>query len=305
MVEAEGMSLLQVIVLALIQGITEFLPVSSSAHLILPGKLLNWPDQGLAFDTSVHVGTLLAVLLFYRKDLLAMTSNIFAFVFKRNSLNDYGKMFIYMCIGTIPVGLVGMLAKGFVETYLRSELVIACSTIVFGLVLLLAQMYNNKVIKNKSLALQNNNNDTINIDNNINKENDVNCGISIKNAIIIGFAQAIALIPGTSRSGITLTAGYFLGLKPEHAAKFSFLLSIPVIILSALLSIKDLVTDTVVSHELLTNMIISMCIGAILSFITAFFVIKIFLDYLTKLGLVPYVLYRIVLGAVLLAILYC
>lgn len=303
MVEAEGMSLLQVIVLALIQGITEFLPVSSSAHLILPGKLLNWPDQGLAFDTSVHVGTLLAVLLFYRKDLLAMTSNIFAFVFKRSSLNDYGKMFIYMCIGTIPVGIVGMLAKGFVEMYLRSELVIACSTIVFGLVLLLAQMYNSKLIKNKSLAIQTNNDDNSSTENN--KDNDVNCGISIKNAIIIGFAQAIALIPGTSRSGITLTAGYFLGLKPEHAAKFSFLLSIPVIILSALLSIKDLVTDTVVSHELLTNMITSICIGAILSFITAFFVIKIFLDYLTKLGLVPYVLYRIVLGAVLLAILYC
>ncbi len=283
------MDLLQTIVLALIQGLTEFLPVSSSAHLILPSKLLDWKDQGLAFDVAVHVGTLLAVMIYFRHDILQMCSSACNSLIKRQIPTDkHGLMFYYICLATIPVGLAGLIFKGFIEQYLRSELVIAISTIVFGLLLLVAEKYNKKALTTSAISSEP---QALTVTSDAEK-------ITLKKALLIGCAQAIALIPGTSRSGITLTAGYFLKLTPEVAARFSFLLSIPVIILSGLLSLKDIITGENVNLP-----ISDIVIGMVLSFITAFIVIKLFLEFLTRFGLLPYVIYRLLLGAVLLFVL--
>lgn len=266
------MTILQTVVLALIQGLTEFLPVSSSAHLILPAQLFGWQDQGLAFDVSVHIGTLLAVLIYFREDLKLMIKSFCGSAIHLSLPKDeYGRMFWYIMIATIPVGIVGLLTKGLIEHYLRSELVIACTTIIFGLILWHAQHFCNKRMKSGKIE-------------------DKSEGLTLKKAICIGCAQAIALIPGTSRSGITLTVGYYLKLTPTMAARFSFLLSIPVIILTGLVSIKD------VMNEVDIVPISDVLLGMFISFVTAYLVIKLFLGLLNKYGLLPYVIYRIILG---------
>ena len=286
------MTLFHIVILALIQGLTEFIPVSSSAHLILPSKLFeNWPDQGLDFDIAVHLGTLLAVIIFYRKDIYFIVSSFCKSVFKgRMPTDEYGLMALYIVIATIPVGIAGILLKDYIEAYTRNGIIIASTTIFFGLLLYFAELFNKRYSKDSLAKLQ-----TIKTENQ--PKTDIQKAykpLSLKAAIGIGFAQMLAIIPGTSRSGITLTAGYFFGLFPKSAAKFSFLLSIPTIGASALLAAKDIV-------ETPGSMSISLIITAmVISFITAYIVIKVFLELLTRLGLLPYVIYRLLLGAFLL-----
>ena len=318
------MDLYQAFVLAVIQGLTEFLPVSSSAHLILPSQLLGWPDQGLVFDISVHVGTLLAVLIYFRKELRLMTVNLLGWLFRRNALDTDGRMLLCVLLGTVPVGLAGLLFKGFIETALRSDYVIAVTTIVFGIVLLLSDIYNRRALKNperenrtfdEGSAGASGETDSGepavpvspespkapgyfgHIMNTVKERGNVRAfGL----ALIIGCAQAVALIPGTSRSGITMTAGYFLRLSPENAARFSFLLSIPVIVLSGLMGVKDLVTQGAGAEG---AGILMIAVGTLVSFAVALLVIKLFLKFLTRIGLLPYVIYRILLGITLFAVL--
>jgi len=203
--------IVQIIVLALVQGLTEFLPISSSAHLILVPFITDWEDQGLAFDVAVHVGTLTAVVVYFRKDILAM---FFAWLtsFKGKHSED-SRLAWGVLIGTIPVGLAGLIFKDVISEHLRTPLVIAITTIVFGLLL----WY---------------------VDWSAKRERDEH-SLSWKDIIVIGCAQAIALIPGTSRSGITITAGLMLGLTAQASARFSFLLSIPVIVLAGSLETLD------------------------------------------------------------------
>jgi len=322
------MDFYQAFVLAVIQGLTEFLPVSSSAHLILPSQLLGWPDQGLVFDISVHVGTLLAVLIYFRKELRLMTVNLLGWLFRRNALDTDGRMLLCVLLGTVPVGLAGLLFKGFIETALRSDYVIAVTTIVFGIVLLLSEIYNRQALNNPerenrifeamgseaagasaadapaaSAAADSPGSPKVpgyfgHIMNTVKERDNVRAfGL----ALIIGCAQAVALIPGTSRSGITMTAGYFLRLSPENAARFSFLLSIPVIILSGLMGVKDLIvhgSGTAGGADI--PMIV---VGTLVSFAVALLVIRLFLKFLTRIGLLPYVIYRILLGITLFAVL--
>lgn len=261
------MDLLQIFVLALAQGLTEFLPISSSAHLILIPQLTDWQDQGLAFDVAVHVGTLSAVLFYFRKDLKPMLLDWLKSLSTRkqtaNSTLAWG-----VILGTIPVGLTGLLFKDFIETSLRSPLVIATTTILFALALWWADSQGKR-------------------------ERDEHT-ITIKDILIIGCAQALALVPGTSRSGITITAGLMLGLTRAGAARFSFLLSIPAILLPGLLKTLDLVQSGN-THIEWSNLIT----GAILSGITAFMVIHFFIKLLDKTGMLPYVLYRLALGTFL------
>lgn len=195
----------QIIVLALVQGLTEFLPISSSAHLILVPVLSSWPDQGLAFDVVVHLGTLTAVVWYFRKDVFQLTTDWTQSCVKKQTVGESRLAWIVI-IGTIPVGAAGLLLHDVVDNVLRSPIVIAWATIGFGLLLGLSDYIGKK----------------------INSEHQLNW----KNGIIIGFAQALALIPGTSRSGITMTAGLFAGLTRQGAARFSFLLSIPVILMA-------------------------------------------------------------------------
>ncbi len=262
------MDLLQTFALAVLQGLTEFLPISSSAHLILLPVISGWQDQGLAFDIAVHVGTLSAVVAYYRKDVGAIVSAWFKSILGKGMCQD-ARLAWYVILGTIPVGLVGIALPDTVKDFLRSPLVIAASTIVFALLLWGAE----KMAKEQRET------------------------IGLRDAIWVGLFQAIALIPGTSRSGITITAGLLTGLQREQAARFSFLLSIPVIALAGGLHTLDLLqtNEEAVSWDFIA-------IGAAVSAIVAYLTIGWFLKLLQKVGMMPFVIYRLVLGVVLFSV---
>lgn len=256
------MSFLEIFMLALIQGFTEFLPISSSAHLILPSQILGWKDQGLAFDVAVHLGTLLAVVIYFRKEVITLLGAWGrSFTGKHNSES---RLAWWILIGSIPAGAFGYLAKDFIEIYLRSAWVIAGTTICFGLLLWWVDVKAKQVKGEYDLTLS--------------------------NALFIGLAQALALIPGTSRSGITMTAGLMLGMTRESAARFSFLLSIPIIIMSGGYTALGFLDDGVVVNW---N---ELAYGAILSFVSAFVCITFFLKVISKMGMLPFVIYRLLLG---------
>ncbi len=261
------METLQIIILAIIQGLTEFLPISSSAHLILVPVVLQWPDQGLAFDVAVHVGSLLAVMLYFRHEVVNMAAAWYGSVVQQQHNVD-SRLAWWVILGSIPAVIGGLLFKDIVETDLRSPLVIAWATIGFGLLLAVADRVKRRVRDEYSL--------------------------SWKDVVIIGCFQALALIPGTSRSGITMTAGLFLGLQRDAAARFSFLLSIPVIIASGVFKTRDLVESQVpVEWGLLM-----LAVG--LSALSAWLCIHLFLQLINRIGMMPFVIYRLLLGGLLL-----
>ncbi|HXH02754.1 MAG TPA: undecaprenyl-diphosphate phosphatase [Candidatus Competibacteraceae bacterium] len=264
------MDLPQIVILALIQGFTEFLPISSSAHLILVPNLFGWPDQGLAFDIAAHVGTLSAVLWFFRHELAALIRAWLGSLTGRG-LSIEARLAWGVIIGTVPVGLAGLLFKDQVEHLLRSPWVIAGASILFGLVLWWADVSGRRQRDERTLRWS--------------------------DVLIIGMAQAVALIPGTSRSGITMTAGLALGLTREASARFSFLLSIPVIALAGALETLDLVQQPQAVHgsELL--------LGALLSGLSAYLCIYALLKLLGRIGMLPFVIYRVLLGVVLVLVL--
>jgi undecaprenyl-diphosphatase len=261
------MDLIQIFALALLQGLTEFLPISSSAHLILLPIIAGWEDQGLAFDVAVHVGTLTAVVFYFRKTVAILTVDWLCSV-NQCAMVGESRLAWAVLLGTIPVGLAGLLLGGIIETHLRSPLVIAITTIVFGLMLGWADWQSKQQRDEQRL--------------------------SFFDVLFIGFAQAIALIPGTSRSGITITAGLMLGLTRQAAARFSFLLSIPVIILAGGLKAIELIQSDLVTDWFAITM------GTGISAISAYICIHFFLKMIEKIGMWPFVLYRLVLGAILL-----
>ncbi len=260
------MDTLQIIILALIQGLTEFLPISSSAHLILPAELLGWRDQGLAFDVAVHVGTLAAVLFYFRRDIGRLVVAWFASLKGKSSQDSLLAWNIIWA--TIPVGIAGLFFEDVIEAHLRSVAVIAATTIVFGLLLGWADKTGKR---SKSIA-----------------------ELGLSPAIIIGCAQAVALIPGTSRSGITMTAGLALGFTRQAAARFSFLLSIPVITLSGGFKAFELVEEGGADW-------FALGLGSLLAAVSAFICIHWFLKLIDRLGMWPFVVYRLLLGTVLIA----
>jgi len=264
------MSIIEIIVLALIQGLTEFLPISSSAHLILPSQILGWEDQGLAFDVAVHVGTLGAVVIYFRKEVVEILSAWFK-SFGAQGATDDSKLGWWIILGTIPAAVLGLIFKDLIELYLRSAWVIAVTTILFGLLLWYADV---KGKQTKTIYQ-----------------------LNWKSALMIGMAQAMAMIPGTSRSGITMTAGLMLGMNKQSAARFSFLLAIPVILMMGLYYTVELALgDHVVDWNTLT-------LGAGLSFISAYACIFLFLKIIERMGMMPFVIYRLLLGIGLIAFL--
>ena len=259
----------QIVVLALVQGLTEFLPISSSAHLILVPVLSDWPDQGLAFDVVMHLGTLTAVIWYFRKDVTRLTIDWTQSCVKKQTVGESRLAWIVI-LATIPVGAAGLLLNDFVDDVLRSPIVIAWATIGFGLLLGLSDY----VGKNKIRYAENK--------------------LSLKNGIMIGFAQALALIPGTSRSGITMTAGLFAGLTRQGAARFSFLLSIPTILMAGGYKTLKLIQDGNGVDWL------SLGIGYFLSAVSAYVCIHYFLKMLERIGMTPFVIYRVAQGTILL-----
>lgn len=262
------MDLLQIIILAALQGLTEFLPISSSAHLILAPQVTGYTDQGLAFDVAVHVGTLAAVIGYFRHQVFSISGDFFRSWVNPSARSQESRLGWMIVIATIPVGLFGLLMKALVETDLRSPLVIAITTIGFGVLLLLADQFGKRQKDEYSL--------------------------SWTDAVVIGLFQAVAIIPGTSRSGSTMTAGLFLGLTREAASRFSFLISIPTIILSGgLLGLELISSETPVDWR-------SISLGAGLAFITAYFCIHYFLRFIENIGMLPFVIYRFLLGGLIL-----
>lgn len=263
------MALIEIIVLALIQGLTEFLPISSSGHLILPSQILGWQDQGQAFDIAVHVGTLGAVLIYFREDVISILSAWFKSIAGGGHTAE-SKLGWYILLATLPAGIFGALAQDAIKMYSRDAAVIATTTIVFGLLLWYADV---KAKENKKIT-----------------------DLTWKSSLIIGITQAIAMIPGTSRSGITITAGLMLGLDKKSAARFSFLMSIPVIGGIGLVSTISMIKDGV---DVDWNALIW---GTGLSFVSAYACIFLFLKFIERMGMLPFVIYRLVLGAALFAL---
>lgn len=262
------MDYLQTVILALIQGITEFLPISSSAHLILPARLLGWQDQGLAFDIAVHVGSLAAVMLYFRRDLAGYLASGVG-VLRGRGMDAPALELMKIAFATVPVVIAGVLARDLVENELRSVLVIAAATIGFGVLLGYADTRHGP-------------RDTV----------------SWRDALVIGLMQVLALVPGTSRSGITITAALLLGLSRVTAARFSFLLSIPTIAGAGVLATAELVsTEAAVAWGVLTS-------GALLSGIAAYSCISAFIALVERTGMMPYVIYRLALGAALVGVYY-
>lgn len=260
---------IQLVVLSLLQGITEFLPISSAAHLILVPALTDWRDQGLAFDIAVHVGTLIAVLAYFRHDVAALVRGGLAPLAGR-APDTRGRLAWLLVLATVPVGLAGLAFKDVVETTLRAPAVIAWASIGFGLLLLAADRLGARRRDEATLGW--------------------------RGALLIGVFQALALVPGTSRSGITMTAGLLLGLDREASARFSFLLAIPVVALSGLLQAAELAAAGGATPW--GALALAMALAAA----SAWLCIHLFLRFIACIGMAPFVVYRVALGIVLLLV---
>ena len=266
------MALTHLLILALIQGVTEFLPISSSGHLILLPNLTGMADQGQALDVAVHVGTLLAVILYFRSDVMIVMSGVGRLI--KGRIDTQGAFWaLCLIIATIPVILVGLALKlSGLNDLLRSTAVIGWTMLLFGIVLYWADQ-TGPVVKRAE-------------------------NWSLKDAIIMGLWQTLALIPGTSRSGITITAGRQLGYDRESAARLSMLMSIPTILASgALLSVE-------VAQEAEMSLIRDAGIAAVFAFLAALAALKLMFKLLKSVSFTPYVIYRVILGVILLAIAY-
>jgi undecaprenyl-diphosphatase len=262
------MDLLQIFLLAVVQGVTEFLPISSSAHLILAPRVLGYADQGLAFDVAVHVGTLLAVIGYFRAELTRMLGALVLSMGRERRPTPESRLALGILLATVPVAVAGLAFKTFVENDLRTPLVIAVTTIGFGILLYAIDSRGRKARDEYSLGW--------------------------REMLLIGLFQAIAIVPGTSRSGITITAGLMLGLSRRAASRFSFLLAIPTIGLSgAYVTLQLLLSDEPVAW-------MSLLLGSILAFVTAYLCIHFFLRFIERIGMLPFVIYRLVLGGLIL-----
>jgi len=260
-------TLLQIIVLAIIQGLTEFLPVSSSAHLILVSQIFAWPDQGLVLDVAVHLGTLIAVLAYFRRELWSLVAAWLRPAISSAATSER-RLGASLALASIPVLIAGWLGYEFISHWLRDVRVVALSTIVFGLLLWAADRFGGHGRRLRD--------------------------ISLGPGFLMGLAQVMALVPGVSRSGITITMGRALGFEPDSAARFSFLLSIPVVAAAGFHGAWRLASgDTGVAWQ---EFIAAMGFAAVAGWLC----IAAFLALLQRVGLLPFIVYRLVLGLVLL-----
>ena len=264
--------IIKAIVLGTIQGLTEFIPISSTAHLRIIPALLGWKDIGAAYTAVIQIGTLIATLIYFRKDILSLSEGFIQAFKKKDFLTNYeSRIFILIIIGTIPISVCGLLFKRFIEGEARGLYVISAALILLAIVLYIAEKVSSK---KKDLS-----------------------EITVKDGIVIGCAQALALIPGSSRSGVTITAGLFRGLKRDVAARYSFLLSIPAIALSGLYELyKE-------RHVLLDENLLSLSIATIVSGVVGYLSIAFLINYLKTRSNLIFIIYRIALGILILILL--
>jgi undecaprenyl-diphosphatase len=255
---------LQVVVLAIVQGLTEFLPISSSGHLVLVPAAFGWADQGLAFDVAVHFGSLAAVLVFFRRDIGALLRGGMRLL-AADMTSVESRMAFGIALGTIPAALVGLFLAGWIEQNLRSPDVIVFTLSGYAVLMILADRLGRR---NRGIS-----------------------SVGIRDALFIGCAQALALVPGTSRSGITITAAMALGFERTDAARFSFLLAVPVILLATGFEFVGLLGTTVDWLQL--------GVAALISAVVAYLSIDFFMRFVSRIGLLPFALYRLILAAVI------
>ncbi len=261
------MTWLQNIVLAIVQGLTEFLPISSSGHLVLVPAVFGWTDQGLTFDVAVHFGSLLAVAVYFRDDLRALICGGLGLLGGSGDSPE-SRMAWFIIIGTVPAAISGLLLAGWIEANLRSPLLIVYTLAGYGVLMALADRFG--------------------------RHQRVMANVGLKDAVIIGIAQALALVPGTSRSGITISAALILGFKRQDAARFSFLLSAPVILLATGYEMSLLIIeDTRIAW-------VQLAVGAAISAVVAYVSINFFMRFVNAIGLLPFAIYRLGLAGVVL-----
>ena len=268
------MEIIAAIILGIIQGLTEFLPISSSAHLILVPWFFGWEPEGLVFDVSLHVGTALAVIAFFWKDWLLLAREAVRGLIEVNPFgNSQRKLAWFLVVGTIPAGVIGLLFEDMVESKLRSPLVPVITLVVFGFLLFYAEKKGRQA-------------------------RDLN-SYTLADAVWIGCAQAIALIPGVSRSGVTITTAMLRDIDRTSAARFSFLLSTPVIVGAGLIKVLSLFkTASDPTADIVSFAVIGAGVAA--AAVTGFLCIKFFLRYLTRGRFLPFVVYRLLLAVVIL-----
>ena len=259
------------VVLAIVQGLSEFLPISSSGHLILVPSLLGWPDQGVAFDVALHLGTLIAVLAYFRVQLLQMARAWFG-SFSGGGLTPDARLAWCIIVGTIPVGLVGLIFGNAIELMLRNPLFVASTLAGFGILMWLADR----------LGAQRRDEYTV----------------GWRDALLIGAAQALALMPGTSRSGVTMTMARGLGLTRVASARFSFLLAVPGIAMAGGYEFLKLLTGPGNGTDWQ-----SMGLGFVVSAVTGYLCIHVLLKFITRFGLASFAIYRVALAALIVWIL--
>lgn len=268
------MDIFQAIILGIVQGLTEFLPISSTAHLRIVPALFGWSDPGAAFTAVIQFGTLVAVLIYFSRDIVTITGSVMKGIARGNLLHDRDAVMGWMiAVGTVPIVVFGLLLKDQIETTFRSLYVISASLIVLALILMLAERaLKEKITRGVHLKSLND--------------------LSWRDAVLIGAAQAVALIPGSSRSGTTITGGLFLGLNRETAARFSFLLSLPSIFAAGMLELvkeRDLLFSSDIGA---VNLIVATVVSGIVGYASIAFL----LNYLKSHSTYLFIIYRIVLG---------
>ena len=265
------MEIYQAIILGIVQGLTELLPISSSAHLTLIPQIFNWSQVPDSFDVALHFGTLLAIGIFFFKDWISLIKGGFNKVFKKEDSVE-GRMFWYIVVATIPGGAIGFILDKFASDILTKPLIIAIALIVMGIVLYI-------VDKRSSTKTEYEN-------------------MTFKQTFLIGLSQALAFIPGVSRSGVTMTTARAMGVSRESAAKYSFMLSAPIVLAATVFKLGDFIEYLSIASS---TGIIAFILGVLTSFIVGIIVIKFLLNYLKKGSFNVFAIYRVVIGLAVIA----
>ena len=264
------MTILQALILGIVQGFTELLPISSSAHLALTPWLLGWPDHGLAFDVALHLGTLIAIVAYFQDEWRRLFSAAVSLLRKRRAETDEEKRVVFLVIATIPAGLAGLLLEDAAETIFRSPALIATNLIVLGVLLWAVDRFMSRERGMESMGW--------------------------KDAMAIGLAQCLALVPGVSRSGSTITAGRALKLTRESAAVFSFLLSMPITLAAIVFKLPDAVREA--------ESLAPMAVGVVAAAVSAWVAIAVLLKYVARRSYGVFAVYRLLFGALIFYLIY-